>query len=200
MNIIDDITDFIFLEHQPQNADIIFIPGGSYSETAEAAANLYTNGYSNLILPSGNCSITLGQFNGPKSKIDIYNNIYSTEWEFLNNVLLYNGVPKNSILKEDKATYTYQNALFSKEVTDKMNLNIEKAIICCKSFHSRRAYMYYQLVYTNTEFIICPVDTNNITKSNWFKSSIGIDTVMGELSKCGSQLSDNLKMLNNKSI
>ena len=60
--------------------------------------------------------------------------------------------------------------------------------------------MYYQLVYPNTEFIICPVDTNNIDKYNWFKSNTGIDTVMGELSKCGNQIKDNFKIINNTKL
>ncbi|MGL5085388.1 MAG: YdcF family protein [Clostridium sp.] len=200
MKITDDITDFIFLEHKLRNADIIFIPGGSYAETAEKAATLFANGYSNLILPSGNCSITLGVFDGPKSKLNIYSNNYSTEWEFLNDVLIKNGVPTNSILEENKATYTYENALFSKEVTDRKDLNIQKAIICCKSFHARRAFMYYQLVYPNTEFIICPVDIDNINKYNWFKSNSGIDIVMDELSKCGNQIKDNLKIINSERL
>ena len=28
MGFVQDITDFIFVEHEPEQADIIFIPGG----------------------------------------------------------------------------------------------------------------------------------------------------------------------------
>lgn len=31
IKIIDDTSNFIFLEDEPQKADIIFIPGGSYA-------------------------------------------------------------------------------------------------------------------------------------------------------------------------
>ena len=36
--IVNDITDFIFLEDRLEKADAIFIPGGSYPELPERAA------------------------------------------------------------------------------------------------------------------------------------------------------------------
>lgn len=35
MRTVTDITNFIFLENDPEKVDIIFIPGGSYAELAE---------------------------------------------------------------------------------------------------------------------------------------------------------------------
>jgi uncharacterized SAM-binding protein YcdF (DUF218 family) len=193
MRIIKDITNFIFLENEPEQADIIFIAGSAYPEIAEKAAEIWSNGYSRTILPSGRYSVKCGYFPGPLSKADIYDGQYNTEWEFLKDVLVKNGVDENSILKEDKAENTYENALMSKGVTDKYNLNIKKAIICCKSFHARRCLMYYQLLYPQTEFIICPAEIQGINKENWFESDYGIDRVMGELMRCGGQFKDIIK-------
>lgn len=190
MRIIDDISKFIFVEDKPQNADIIFIPGGSYPEIAEEAARLWHEGYSNIILPSGKYSVKRGYFPGPLSKVDKYNEKYNTEWEFLKAVLVKNQVDDKAVLREDEAQYTYENALLSKRVTDNHNLEIKKAIICCKSFHARRCLMHYQIAYPKTEFIICPSQVKGITKDNWFTSEEGIDNVMGELSRCGSQFKD----------
>ncbi|MCM0648867.1 YdcF family protein [Clostridium swellfunianum] len=190
MRIIDDISNFIFVEDKPQKADIIFIPGGSYAEISEEAAKLWHQRYSDLILPSGKYSVKRGYFPGPLSKGDIYNKKYNTEWEFLKDALIQNGVDEKSVLREDNSQYTYQNALFSKEVTDKYNLNIKKAIICCKSFHARRCLMYYQIAYPQTEFIVCPSNIKGINKESWFKTEEGIDKVMGELMRCGSQFKE----------
>ena len=41
MKFIDDMTDFIFVEHKPEKADIIFIPGGDQGALAVKAAKLY---------------------------------------------------------------------------------------------------------------------------------------------------------------
>lgn len=190
MKIIDDISNFIFVEDKPQKADIIFIPGGSYPEIAEEAARLWHEGYSNIILPSGKYSVKRGYFPGPLSKADVYNEKYNTEWEFLKAVLVKNGVDEKAVLREDEALYTYQNALLSRKITDNHNLEIKKAIICCKSFHARRCLMYYQITYPQTEFIICPSQVKGITKNNWFNSEESIDKVMGEVSRCGSQFKD----------
>lgn len=187
MKVITDIGNFVFLEHTPKKADIIFMPGGSYAELGEKAAQLWNNEYAPLILPSGKYSLNLGYFPQPSSKAEEYTDIYSTEWEFLSDVLIKNGVDKNVILKEDNAKNTYENSLKSREVTDRLGLNINKAIICCKSFHARRCFMYYQLAYPNAELIICPSDIEGISKTNWFTTENGTDKVMGELMRIGSQ-------------
>lgn len=187
MKTIADITDFIFLENNLEEADIIFIPGGSYPELAEKAAELWKNKYAPLILPSGKYGATRGCFSGALSKAEKYNDKYATEWDFFYDVLIKNGVDKSIILREDKAEYTYQNAFKSREVTDKLGLHINKAIICCKSFHARRCYTYYQWAYPDAELIICPCKVQGITKETWFHSENGIDKVMGELMRSGAQ-------------
>ena len=50
--------------------------------------------------------------------------------------------------------------------------------------------MYYQFTFPETEFIMVPVkDTHDglITKENWYMSEIGVEKVMGELSRIGTQ-------------
>lgn len=184
---IKEITSFIFVEDKPEKADIIFVPGGSWSEPTERAARLWIEGYSPFILPSGKYSLSKGYFPGSKSKQETYNKNYTTEWEFMKHIALSYGVEESSILKEDKAEWTKQNAFNSRAVTDEMNLNIKKAIICCKSFHARRCLMFYSWAYPETRFIVCPVDIEGINKDNWFKTEAGIDNVMGELSRLGGQ-------------
>lgn len=190
MKTIDDITDFIFLENNPKKADIIFIPGGSYAEIAERAAELWIKDYAPLILPSGKYSVKRGYFPKPLSKSEKYSGTYNTEWDFLKDILIKNGVDENTILREDNAQFTYENALNSREITDKLNLHISKAIICCKSFHARRCYMYYQWAYPDTEIIVCPSEVQGINRDNWFTTANGVEKVMGELTRCGSQLKE----------
>jgi Uncharacterized conserved protein len=195
MKIIEDISNFIFLENEPEKADMIFIPGGSYAEIAEKAASLWKEGYSDLILPSGRYGVKRGYFPGPLSNKEKYTGRYETEWEFLMDVLIKNGVKEAAVLKEDKAENTYENAIYSKKVTDSYNLNIKKAIICCKAFHARRCLMYYQLLFPEVQFVICPAETHGINKETWFKSEEGIEKVLGELMRCGGQFVDIMKEL-----
>ena len=174
------ITEFIFVNQEPEPADIIFVPGNGYPQMAERAAKLWREKMAPRILPSGRYSVTLGHFAGVMEKEAQYGGEYETEWEFLSHVLQQNGVPQDCILREDQATFTYENAIYSRKVTDRAGLEIKKAILCCKSHHARRCLMYFQRLYPQTEFLVCPSDIENITRENWYETEKGITEVLGE--------------------
>lgn len=191
--IITDITNYIFVSDKPQKADIIFLPGGSFPEIPERAAKLYHDGYAPLLLPSGGVSVKSGKFNGVKSKTDIYDKEYKTDCEFYTDVLLKNGVPRDSIICEDKSGHTRDNAFMSRKVIDEKGFVIKKAMICCKSFHARRCLMLYQLAFPEAEIYVVPVDCYGITHVNWCTQEYGIDRVLGELARCGNQFVGDIK-------
>lgn len=101
------------------------------------------------MLPSGRYSTVLGHFAGVQDLAEQYGGNYETEWEFLRTVLQKNGVPEKAILREDKATYTYENALRSREVTDAAGIEVKKrssaaeismrdGVFCITSLSTRR--------------------------------------------------------------
>lgn len=194
MKIIEDITKFIFLEDEMKKVDIIFIPGGSHPELGEFAAELWKLNYAPIVLPSGGVSIKTGKFNGVKSKKELYSKDYKTDCDFLVDVLKINGVSPNSILMENKSSWTKENAMFSRRIVDENNLQIKKAIICCKSFHARRSLMCYQFAFPNAELYIHSVpyyeDNVLISKETWYKTDAGIKRVLGELNRCGNQFNE----------
>ncbi|WP_099204415.1 YdcF family protein [Scatolibacter rhodanostii] len=185
--IIKDIGDFIFIEHEIEKADAIMIVGGSHPELGEKAAELWKNQRAPVILISGGVSIKTGKFPGPRSKTEIYNKQYETEYDFFVDVLLKNGVPESAFYGENKSSFTKENALFAREVVNNNQLEMNKAILICKSFHARRSLMSYQMAFPNTKFFVSPVLSYDITKDNWYKTDYGIQRVMGELSRCGNQ-------------
>ncbi|MBQ6172907.1 MAG: YdcF family protein [Clostridia bacterium] len=192
-HFLADISDFIFISDPPEKADILFIPDGSYPELPEKAAELFDQGYAPYILPSGRYSIKHGRFVGVRTKKETYPGPYQTEFAFMEDVLIRNGVPSGAILKEDQSQYTQQNAFFSRPVTDRNGLTIKKAIIVCKAFHARRCLTYWQLAYPETNFCVCPVSPDGITKENWFQTEKGVDRVLGELARCGNQMTEDIK-------
>jgi len=192
---IKDITDFIFLEDAPAPADIIFIPGNGHALPSELAARLYTGGYAPYVLPSGRYAIGTDGFAGQKSGLRRYEGKFETEWVFMRRILMENGVPEHAILREDEATYTYQNAIFSRKRTDELGLHVSRAIICCMPVHARRARMYYETLYPDTELLVCPAKDAEFTRDNWVSSAEGIDTVLGEMERCGGQFHVILKEL-----
>lgn len=195
MNFYDSLTDFIFVEDTPEESDIIFVPGGTYGEIAEHAAELYHQGLAPRILVSGKYSILRDGFQGADSPAAYVGKSYKTEADFLADILACNQVPAEAILKDPEATYTYENAICSRRITDKLNLDIKRAIISCHCFHARRSLLYYQLLFPDTRFYVSPVYSRGITRENWTYTPEGIDMVLGEVERCGSQFHDILKNL-----
>lgn len=185
--IIDELTNFIFIEDRLEKADAIFIPGGSYAELPERGAQLWKEGYAPYVVPSGKYSVVCGKFSGAKSKAERYRKDYITECEFYTDVLLSNGVAADSIFQEDEAGFTAENAWFTKKLLDAKGFHPQKAIICCKGFHSRRCLMYYQFTFPDTQFMIAPVYVNHLTKENWYLTDDGQKKVLGELTRLGTQ-------------
>ncbi len=174
----DDITDFIFIEDVPSPSDVILIPGSSCSETSVAAATLFHQGYAPWILPSGRYSLVAGAF--PYEG-------YETEWEYMRDLLVREGVPAERILREDRATFTWENAIYSREVLEKEGIEVKQALICCQAFHARRAYTYYQQQFPQVKLLMIPTVTRDIRKDNWYLDQEKAKVVLGELQRCGDQ-------------
>ncbi|ERI95088.1 hypothetical protein HMPREF1982_00486 [Clostridiales bacterium oral taxon 876 str. F0540] len=169
----DCITDFIFVETDVKKSDVILVPGGTVPELMERAAELYHKGFAPYILPSG----------GPNYRIPEY----ESEWEYLKSIGIKLGIPEKAILKEDKAKHTFDNANLSWKVLRGNNINVKKAILACKGYHSRRALLTYKTAFPlDIEFYVSPVlDRRKTTKDNWFLDGEKISLVMGEVSKIG---------------
>lgn len=204
MRIIEDITNFIFIDDMLEKTDVIMIPGGSYPELPERAARLWKNSYAPVVIPSGGVSVKTGKFNGVKAKREIYNKNYLTECEFYTDVLTINGVEISSIIGENQSGNTADNARFSKQVLEEKNIYPKSAIICCKNFHARRCLMFYQFSFPNTKFIINPVpyseNGQDISRENWYKTEIGLKRVLGELHRLGNQFNPEFLLLKSGKI
>ena len=185
------VGDFVFVEDAPERADIIFVPGASRPEHALRAAELYRAGFAPYVLPSGGFPKAAGRFLGVKERFRAdYPGEFVSEWDFLRHVLTRAGVPEEAILREDQATYTWENAQRSRQVTDAMGLTVRRAILCCKSFHGRRALLYYQAAYPETRFFVCPAALPGYSREDWYLTVKGRDVVLGEVARLGDQIRD----------
>lgn len=179
MSFIDEYTNFIFLEDEPEKADVIFVPGSDEGGLAVRAAELWKTGYAPIVLPSGRYGKLVGKFSGDPA--------FETEWEYLHHILREEGVPEDVIWKEDQATFTYENAIYSRKLTDAAGLQVKKALLCCQAFHARRARLYYQVCFPEAEILVCPVETKGINRYNWYQKENGVKLVLNEMKHCGTQ-------------
>ncbi|MFC5448241.1 YdcF family protein [Paenibacillus aestuarii] len=98
------------------------IPSPGLQERLDLALQLYKQGKFKTLIVSGGLD-----HNGSKL----------TEAEGMRNYLMQNGVPQQQILLEPRATSTYENLLFSKQIMDKRGL--VSSIIVTHQFHSSRS-------------------------------------------------------------
>ena len=175
---LEELTNFIFLEDEPQKADVIFVPGSEEGALAKTAARLYLEGYAPIIVPSGKYAKWTGH--------SIVGG-FETESDYFAHLMMKEGVPESAIIKEREATYTYQNAINTRKLLDERGMEVKRALLCCQAYHARRSKLYYQVLFPDTEILVCPTVTKGITRENWFKSRETAELVLGEIERCGSQ-------------
>ena len=190
------VTEFIFVEDPPEKADVILIPGARQIEHVLRAAELYKAGHAPWVLPSGRYGLKRGRFLPLEEPLrSEYPEKFETEWQLHRAVLMKHGVPEHAILREDQATYTWENAQFSRDVLKEQGVHVRMAILCCKAFHARRALLYYQAAMPETRFIVCPAQTPGCTRDDWYRSAKGRERVLGEVQRLGGQIGDVFSMM-----
>jgi hypothetical protein len=97
------------------------------------------------------------------------------------------GISEANKLKENRATNTFENAIYSKEVVKENKIEIRRALLVCKAFHARRALLTYQTAFNPLiEYKICPIiDNRDIRKDNWYLDQNKVNKVMSEVEKIG---------------
>ena len=73
-------------------------------------------------------------------------------------------------------------------------------LIVCKAFHARRCLMLYQMAFPSVDFKVCPVHCYNIMEENWHTTEQGVESVLGELARCGNQFVGDIKLTQFKTM
>lgn len=192
---IQDITNFIFMEDVPEKCDIILIPGTSKSAITEKAAELYCAGFAPYVMPSGLYSSSLGRFAAENIDNPRYVGSFSSDFAYCRHILLENGVPESAILREERATNSMENAMYSAQAAKDAGIEVKRAMICCQAFHARRAFLSYTCHFSGAELLIVPTPTQGIARDDWYMSDKGYRKVMGEVVKCGVYFKEMGEML-----
>lgn len=150
---------------------------------------MYRAGYAPYVLPSGRHGAAVDKFIGVMPEDHAaYPDDYPTEWAFLRDVLIKHGVPDSAILREDEATFTWDNARKSAAVLKAQGISARTAILCCRPFHARRALLYYQTAMPETRFLVCPAREEGVNQDDWYLTQAGRTRVMGEVRRLGDQI------------
>ena len=175
------ITDFIFVENTLAPCEVILVPGGSRPHLAEKAAKLYHQGMAKYIIFSGHSNWRIPD--------------HPNEATYLKAVAMSLGVPDENIICEPHAAHTMENAEFSLKILQERGFAIEKFILVCKGFHSRRALLTYQHVFPpGVEFFVNTTDDDDVAnRENWITNKTHIQRVMSEVEKIGKYFWDKIE-------
>ncbi|MBB6446764.1 YdcF family protein [Bacillus benzoevorans] len=140
------LIDFLFYEEKPVKADVIILLSGEKEERGRMTkvAELYHAGYADRVL--------LTNATSPGSSIE-----YAESF----------GIPRDALLTENKATSTYENALYAKEIV--LERGFDSALVVTSNYHMRRAKLAFERVFhdSGVSFTYVPYHPKSITRDSW---------------------------------
>ena len=114
-----NLGNFLIVEDELKKADAIVVFSGDNGPRTEEGVRLLKEGYGDYLLLSGG---------------KVYDDV--TMAELMKDHAIKLGVDEDRILVEDKASSTYENAIFSKEIIEQHNF--DSIILVTSEYHTRR--------------------------------------------------------------
>lgn len=125
------IYEFHQLRHRPIPADVIIALGTNDLRVATFAAELFQKGFGQWLICSGGIAHQGDLLATPWDR---------TEAEMYADIAAAQGVPRERILLETRATNTAENVRFSRALLTEKGLDVRNIVIAVKPFMQRRAW------------------------------------------------------------
>ena len=125
------VWNYLQLGHKTIPGDIIIALGTNDLRVAEFAAQLYHQGYGKMLVCTGAIAHQGDLLATPWDR---------TEAEMYADVAERQGVPRERILLETKATNTAENIRLSRRLIDEHGLRPDNIVLCVKPFMQRRTW------------------------------------------------------------
>lgn len=126
------VWDYHHLHTPLRKADCIFVLGSHDTRVAERAAEIYLQGWSELLIFSGG----LGRLTK-----DVW---AETEADLFARIAMEKGVPRKNILIENRSTNTGENILFTQQLLRQKGFDPRSFILVQKPYMERRTYATFQ--------------------------------------------------------
>jgi uncharacterized SAM-binding protein YcdF (DUF218 family) len=126
------IWNYLKLDHNPRQADCILVLGCHDLRVAERGAELFLSGYAPMLMISGGLGRLTKQM-WSESEADIFSKI-----------AIKKGVPKESIVIENRSRNTGENITFSYELLKNKGIIPERIILVQKPYMERRVYAAFK--------------------------------------------------------
>jgi uncharacterized SAM-binding protein YcdF (DUF218 family) len=140
--LVETVWHYHLLHHSVSKADIILVLCSHDTIVAERGAELFLEGWAPLLMFSGGLgSITKHLWSEPEAN------------QFAD-IAVRMGVPRESILIENRSTNTGENVLFTKHVLAQQGIDPRTFIVVQKPYMERRTYATFRKVWPEKELIV----------------------------------------------
>jgi uncharacterized SAM-binding protein YcdF (DUF218 family) len=140
--LVETLWRYHQLNHELSKADAILVLCSHDLAVAERGAQLFLDGWAPLLIFSGGQgSITRHLWDEPEA--DLFARIAEER-----------GVPRNSILVENKSTNTGENVLFTKRLLAECGIDPGSFIVVQKPYMERRSYATFRKVWPEKELVV----------------------------------------------
>jgi len=142
LRLAKKLWDYHHVNHTVEKAEFILVLGSHDLRVADRATELYFEGWAPRIIFSGG----LGNFTKEMWT--------ETEADKFAAIAIKMGVPKESILVENKSTNTGENILFTQQLLAQQNLEPQSFIVVQKPYVERRSYATFKKHWPNKKLIV----------------------------------------------
>jgi uncharacterized SAM-binding protein YcdF (DUF218 family) len=140
--LVETLWRYHQLNHELSQADAILVLCSHDLAVAERGAQLFLDGWAPLLIFSGGQgSITRRLWHEPEA--DLFARIAEER-----------GVPRNSILVENRSTNTGENVLFTKQLLTERGIDPRSFIVVQKPYMERRSYATFRKVWPEKELVV----------------------------------------------
>ena len=142
LRLAKKLWDYHHVNHTVEKAEFILVLGSHDLRVADRATELYFEGWAPRIIFSGG----LGNFTKEMWT--------ETEADKFAAIAIKMGVPKESILVENKSTNTGENILFIQQLLAQKNLDPQSFIVVQKPYMERRSYATFKKHWPDKKLIV----------------------------------------------
>jgi len=169
------IWDYHQLHQEPIKGDVIIAAGTNDLRVAEFAADLYLQGYGSRLVCSG----------GVAHQHDLLATGWEkTEAEMFADVAERHGVPRESILLENRSTNTSENFRFTRTLFEERGMLPHRIVIAVKPFMQRRVWATLAMVWPEMPATLA---SPRMTLDEYFTPELHADKIvnimMGDLQR-----------------
>ena len=164
---VEKLWNYHRLNHRLAKADAILVLCSHDTRVAERGAGLLLDGWAPLLIFSGGLgSITRGLWQEPEA--DQFARIAESM-----------GVPRDRILIENRSTNTGENVRFTRELLERLGIDVSRIILVQKPYMERRSYATFRKVWPEKDPIVTsPQVTLDEYLKGYSNESLSIDDVI----------------------